>query len=130
MHILKKIFLVVFSTLILGAVIYFVEPPNSWENASIFQILVFFIPLLFFFSSIFNVFIISFPKSFVLGLGLMFITVLWAIGRISITSVVITAIATILLFTSLPKSRFTRPSKGLTSASKASTLSKFRRLKL
>lgn len=65
-------------------VIYFTQPPTSWTEASTWQILSFFIPLLCFLTFFINLFIKYLPKSFILGLGSMFLIVLKSIDSLNI----------------------------------------------
>ncbi len=119
---LKRIFFMLLSLVLIVLIVYFIEPPLSWENASIFQILVFFVPLLLFFTTLINLFLNYTPGSFALGLGFMFIIVLWAVNLFNFATFLITFLITLFLFISARQS--------LTKYKKIHTLSKFRRLKL
>lgn len=98
MPFLKRLSLLLISTLILLYVTYFTEPPKSWEQSTTFQILVFFIPLLLSFTFLINLFLNYLPKSFALGLGLMILVVLKTTDIFNIFTAFATILLTIILF--------------------------------
>ena len=104
MAFLKRFFPIVFFCGVFLGVIFFIQPPKSWPDASTFQILIFFIPLLMFFTFTINFFIKYPPKSFALALGVMVIFVLKALGQINLATVFITLAITFLLASSFKRS--------------------------
>ena len=111
MKIIKKILPILILISVLFYVIYFTEPPSSWQEASLFQILIFFIPLLLLFTFLANPIFSYLPKSFSFGLGLMMLVVLKSTDQLNIVTAAITIIATLLLIRIFNKPRFTRVTK-------------------
>lgn len=111
MPFLKRFLLALIFGAILAGVINFVEPPKSWGEASNFQILIFFIPLILFFTFLINLFLNHLPRSFALGLGLLMIIVLQALGKFNLITVTLIALSTSLLVWFIPKSRLTKNPK-------------------
>lgn len=114
MGIFKKVLPVLIFAAILLGVIYLIEPPRSWGQASTFQILILFIPLLFFFTFFINLFLDYLPRSFALGLGLLMVAALKALDKFNILTLSLVALATALLVWFIPKSRLPRLNRGLT----------------
>ena len=90
MPILRRILTAIIISIPLIAVIDFVPYPKSWEAASVFQILSFFITLLLAVTFLFNIFLNYLPRSFIGGLSVVLIAMLQALGFLNqITAVVI-----------------------------------------
>lgn len=106
MLLLKKIILTLIPLAALTGVVYFVPAPPSWPEASAWQILAFFLPILLFLTFLTNILFSYLPHAFIAGLGLMFLVVLQASNQINILSVVLTLAATILLIRLFPKMNY------------------------
>lgn len=102
----KNLLGVLLSTGILYLVLNYIEPPKSWQEASVFQILIFFLPLLSFFTFLINLFLKYIPRSFIGGLGLMFLVVLQSVDQINLISVPLVLALTIICAKLFPKLRF------------------------
>lgn len=111
MGIFKKFLLALIFGAILAAVLNFIEPPKSWGDASTFQILILFIPLLLFFTFFINLFLNYLPRSFAVGLGLLMFSVLKALGSFNLATTTLIALTTALLVWFIPKSRLTKNPK-------------------
>lgn len=111
MGIFKRVLLALFFATILGSVVYFIEPPKSWGDASTFQILIFFIPFLLFATLLVDLFLNHLPRSFAIGLGLLMVVSLKALDKFNIITVTLIALATALLVWFIPKSRLTKHPK-------------------
>ena len=101
MFLFKKLLLVLFFLLIVILVIFYLEPPKSWAEASLFQILAFFLPLLLFLTFFINLFLSYLPKSFIIALGLMMILVFQSIRQlnwISLSTIFVITFAAVKLF--------------------------------
>lgn len=120
---LRRILLFLLSLSIFASVIYFIEPPKSWPEASIFQILVFFIPLILSYSTFVNLLVQYFPHSFILGLGLLILTVLYTTSSLNLLSAPLTLALTLIAIKIFPKLRF--PKFRLTKNHKIPKLSRF-----
>ena len=95
----------------IGSNSIFVEPPKSWQEANNFQILGVFIPLLLIFMFSVDIFVKYLPRSFIVGLGIMFLFVLQAIGQLTpliAVGVLAAAILAARLYPKLPSPRFLR----------------------
>lgn len=105
---LRRILLFLLSLSILSSVIYFITPPKSWPEASVFQILIFFIPLLLTYSTFVNLLVQYLPHSFILGLGLVTLTVLYSINSLNLFSAPLTLALTLIAIKIFPKLKFPR----------------------
>ncbi len=124
LHFLKKLFLSLFFLGIIILVVLYVEPPTSWANASVFQILVFFLPLVLFLTFFINLFLSYLPKSFIIALGLMMALVFQSIRQLNWISLSTIIIITFIFFKLFPKVKYR--SFRLTKETKIPTLSKLK----
>lgn len=124
---LKRLLPVLVFGFIFGLVVYFVTPPNSWNEASIFQILSFFIPLLFLLTFTVNLFLKYFPYSFIIACGLTILLSLLSIGFLNPLSSILILLVIVLFIKLYPKLRYPRLS--LTNKYKIPKLSRFERKK-
>lgn len=120
MSFLKRFLLFTISLTFFSYIIYFTEPPKSWDQASNFQILIFFIPLLLLVTFFTNLFLNYLPRSFSIGLGVLVMTVLKGVNQLNSLTFSLTILLIALLFWFIPKSRLTR-------IPKIPKLSRFRR---
>ncbi len=97
MRFLRKTLPIIIPLFIIIFIIYYTKPPDSWEKASTFQILILFIPLLFTFSFFANLFINYLPRSFIIGLGAIVILGLQAAGSLNFLTGTLVILLTILL---------------------------------
>lgn len=126
MLIIQKILLTFVPLIVLSLVIYYLPSPKSWPEATSVQILAFFVPLLLFFTFLSNILFSYLPHAFIIGLGLMFLVVLYTAGQFNIfTSGIVIALAIISLKFS-PKFRY---KFRLTKASKIPKISQLERKK-
>lgn len=104
-------------------VIFFTEYPKSLTEASIFQLLSFFIPLFLALTLTLNIFLKSIIRSILISFGIIILLVLKALDSLNIVSALLTIIAVGLLF-----SYFRKPSikSELTSGSNIPKLTKLR----
>lgn len=105
---LKKLILVLIPTALLIYVIFNIESPTSWQQASNSQILIFFLPLLFSLTFFINLFLSYLPHSFIFALGLMFLLVLWSISLFNWVTVPLTLAFTLIAFRLFPKLYYRR----------------------
>ncbi|MBI2022731.1 hypothetical protein HYS97_02700 [Candidatus Daviesbacteria bacterium] len=105
MPFLKRLLYAFVFGIVFFCVIFFVNPPKSWTQASYFQILIFFIPLLLFFTFFVNIFLNYLPRSFAISIGLLIIVVLQALGQLNYLYLIFIAFAISLLVWFIPKSR-------------------------
>lgn len=120
MRSIKRFLPVILLGAIFLGIIYLVPPPRSWSEASIPQILIFFLPLLIFLCALINYYSQNLLRSFCIALGLMVILVLKSIELLNWFSFALVAIATIILAVYFRES-------GLTSRERISKLTRFRR---
>ncbi len=108
MPFLRRLLLLILFALIFFGVIFFIEPPKSWIEASSFQILILFIPLLGFLTFLINLFLNFLARSFALALGVFIIIATQALNQLNILTVILIASAIGLLLWLIPKSRLTK----------------------
>lgn len=80
---------------VLSSVIFFIEPPKSWPEASLFQMTAFFIPFLFAVTILLDFFMKYLPHSFILSLGLILLLAFYFVNQLNY----LTAILVILIVT-------------------------------
>ena len=105
MSFIRRFLLALIFTIFFGLVIYLVEPPKSWGEASYFQILIFFIPYVVFITYLSNLFLNNLLRSFATGLGFVMIALLLATNQFNYLTLSLVILVTILLFWFIPKSR-------------------------
>ncbi|OGE20123.1 hypothetical protein A3A14_01280 [Candidatus Daviesbacteria bacterium RIFCSPLOWO2_01_FULL_43_38] len=103
MSALKRFLLPLIFLASLGAVIWQAEPPGNLSAATITQILLFFIPLFLFLTSLINLYTKFLLKSIILGLGLTLLLVLKALDFFIFFSIPAVLIITFLIAKSLKK---------------------------
>ncbi len=96
-RILKRLIWLILNILLLILVISKVPPPHSWAEASVFQILALFIPLLTSFTLLFHLFVKNLTFSFILALSLLILTVLQALHNFTPTTVLLTLFVTLII---------------------------------
>src|SRR5690348_2785010 len=111
---LSKLLIILICIIFLSCFAYLVPPPNSWQEATDWQIAAVFLPLLILFTFIIDLFVKYFPRSFIVGLGLMFIVVLQAISLLTPLLIVGILAAFILMARLFPKRPTPRFIKRLT----------------
>lgn len=105
MRFIKRLVPIVFYGLLWGFVVYFVEPPASWPEATAWQILAFFLPLTLAITFIINLVFNYFPHSFISALGLLMLIVMYAINQLTFISGGIVILLTTLLIKIFPRVR-------------------------
>lgn len=103
----KVLLLIVFFTLFALVVIY-IEPPGSWREASIFQIVAFFLPLLLGLTVLLDFFIRYAPRSFILGLGLILGLAFYAVRELNYLTGALVFLVTLFSFRVFPKMKLPR----------------------
>lgn len=106
MQLLQRLLLTILSSLIFYVVLNYVEPPKSWPEASTFQILIFFIPLLITITFLLNLLVHNILRSFVASLGIMFALVLLAIKQLTPLTSALTFFVTGIIFVYTPSIRY------------------------
>jgi hypothetical protein len=105
---LKKITLFALFTAIFSLVIYYVQPPKSWNEASIFQIMAFFLPLLLAVTAFTDFFIRYLPHSFILSLGLILGLAFYAVSQLNYLTGVLVFLITLFSWRVFPKMKLPR----------------------
>lgn len=90
------------------AIIIYAEPPKSWQEASIFQILAFFLPLLFITTLLIDIFLKYVPHSFIFALGLILGLAFYAVNQLNFLTGILVLLITILSFRLFPKMKLPR----------------------
>jgi len=106
MNLLTRILLFLISTSSFLYVLNYIEPPLSWPEASASQILIFYIPLLLSITLLINTFINHILKSFVAGLGIIFMITLLGAKQLSPFSSALTFFVAGIIFVYTPSIRY------------------------
>lgn len=123
MTLLTRFFLFILFSLLFFFLIYFTPAPASWIEASTQTILTFFILLLLVVTTLSDIFLNYLPRSFVIGLGFLMLSVQLTLGSLNYTTSILTILATLLLFFFTPKKLLSRHPRDLTSSPKTPRLS-------
>ena len=122
---LKRFLFVIISFALLYLVVTRIQPPNSWNQASLWQILAIFIPLIATYLFSFNLFINHLIFSFIFALALFSITTFQALDALNITNSTIIILVTAFLIWFFKKNRFQQiRAKRLTNDSQIPKLTK------
>lgn len=97
MSYLKKILPGLFLLVIFGLVIFYLEPPKSWNEASFLQWILFYLPIFLFFSYLFQFYFKYYLKSFTLGLGITVLIILYGLDLFSLLTIFVTVGFTLFL---------------------------------
>ena len=108
MSLIKRFLSVLFFGLIFASVIYFVTPPTSWMQASILQILLFFIPLLLFLTFFINLLLKYLPFSFIISCATIMTLVFYSINMLNWLSGILILLTMTLILRLFPKLRYPR----------------------
>ncbi|MBI2593652.1 hypothetical protein HYW44_03345 [Candidatus Daviesbacteria bacterium] len=103
----RILFLVVFALLFTLVIIY-LEPPKSWNEASVFQIMAFFLPLLLAVTTFTNFFIRYLPHSFILSLGIILGLSFYAVNQLNYLTGVLVFLITLFSWRVFPKMKLPR----------------------
>ncbi len=106
MSLLTRILLCLISLSSLYYVLNYIEPPRSWPQATTNQIIVFYLPLLASITLLLNVFINHILRSFVAGLGIIFLITLLGAKQLTPLSAALTFFVTGMIFVHSPSIRF------------------------
>ena len=97
-------------------VILYVPPPTSWEEASVFQILAFFLPILLGVTALVDILVHYLPHSFIVGLGVILIIAFLGVNQLNFLTGTLVILITAFSFRMFPRMRM--PRFRLTSGSK------------
>ncbi len=106
MHSITRILLAILACTVFYFVLTEIEPPQSWPQASTFQILIFFLPLLATTTFSINLLLHNILRSFVMSLGILFALVLLAIKQLTPLTTAITFFVTGIIFVYTPTIRY------------------------
>ncbi len=128
-----KLVFIIFCLGILSLMFIFTPYPLSWEQASSWQILLIFVPLLILFTLLAELFLNYLPRSFIVGLGLMVIMVLQALNVLNPLLVIEILLVSILAARLFPRVKLTHsikiPMLRLSNEPKKSKLTRLERRK-
>lgn len=105
---IRKILLLIFFVSLFILVVTFMEPPKSWNEASIFQIMAFFLPLLLTITILLDFFIHFLPHSFILSLGIILGLAFYAVNQLGVLSGLLVILITSLSWRVFPKMKLPR----------------------
>jgi hypothetical protein len=105
MKFINQLIPILFYVSLWGIVVFFIEPPKSWPEATLFQILAFFVPLTLALTFMINLVLKYFPHSFMASLGVLMLLVLYAINQLTPIAGGIVILITILFIKLFPRVR-------------------------
>lgn len=114
----------IISAVAFGCIVYFIEPPKSFTDISLFQALLFFGSLSLLLNSLFYLFIPSLTRCLSLSLGVMVLLILRLLDSLNILSGLLVVITTLLIVKYLKKNH--QPNHHLARTFKLSRLQKQR----
>jgi hypothetical protein len=106
---LKKAIVVLLSAGAIFYVIYFTSPPNSWESASLLQIVIFFLPIIIGITALSDIFLKNIARSFVISLTVMFLLILeslYLFNIFTLTIIILCLAALLYIFNTPPQFNF------------------------
>ena len=89
-------------------VIVYVQPPESWEKASVFQIVAFFLPILLALTSFVDILVHYPPHSFILSLGAILLLAFFGAGQLNYLTGTLVILVTAFCFRIFPKMKLPR----------------------
>lgn len=89
-------------------VIFFIEPPASWQEASVFQMLAFFVPILLALTAVIDILMHYFPHSFIISLGVIMFLAFYAVNQLNILTGVLVFLITAFFVRVFPRMRLPR----------------------
>lgn len=104
----KKLLLFLFFAGLFVSVVIFVEPPISWQQASLFQIMSFFLPLVLAMTLLIDLLIHYLPHSFILSLGLILIMAFYSVNQLNILTGLLVLLITAFSWRVFPKMKLPR----------------------
>lgn len=108
-NLLKKIGFLIFFAGCFLLVVFYVEPPLNWEQASIFQIIAFFLPLLLALTTLLDLGVRYVPHSFIISLGAMLLLAFYSVRLLNYltgTLVILVAAFLVRVFPRMKMPRF------------------------
>lgn len=105
---LRKILLLSVFALLFTFVIIYMEPPTSWREASVFQIMAFFLPLLLTVITFTDFFIRYLPHSFILSLGIILGLAFYAVNQLNFLSAILVFLIILFSWRVFPKMKLPR----------------------
>lgn len=114
--VIRKLLAFTFFLALFVAVILYIEPPGSWREANIFQILAFFLPILLAITALVDILVHYLPHSFILSLGIILLLAFFGAGQLNLLTGALVVLITVFCFRifpkmKLPRFRLTRSSK-------------------
>lgn len=113
---LKKLAFFISSAGIFSFVVVYVEPPKSWTEASLSQIMVFFLPLLIGLTIFADLAIKYLPYSFIAALGTILLLAFYSVNQLNYLTVALVFLSVAFLIRVFPRMKL--PRLRLTSGSK------------
>ena len=89
-------------------VIFYIEPPRTWQEASVFQMLAFFVPILLALTAVIDILMHYFPHSFIISLGVIMFLAFYAVNQLNILTGVLVVLITAFFVRVFPKMKLPR----------------------
>lgn len=89
-------------------VINFVAPPKSWQEASVFQLLAFFLPILLALTALIDILVHYFPHSFIISAGAIMVLAFYTVNQLNWLTMVLAILITAFLVRVFPRMKLPR----------------------
>lgn len=106
--VIKKLIFFFVCLAIFILVVLYLEPPKSWPEASIFQIMAFFLPLLLGITVLVDILLHYLPHSFIFALGLILALAFYGVNQLNILTGLLVLLITLLSYRVFPKMKLPR----------------------
>lgn len=103
-----KILVLLACTSLFILVLFYVEAPESWDSATTFQIMAFFLPLLVGITAIIDILVHYYPHSFIIALGSIVALAFFGVGQFNIWTGSLVVLATALSVRLFPRMKLPR----------------------
>lgn len=105
---LKKLGLFLAFSGVFILVLIYIEPPKSWPEASIFQIMAFFMPLLLAITALIDIVMHYYPHSFIIALGIILSLAFYGVNQLNWITGSLAFLITAYFVRIFPKTRLPR----------------------
>lgn len=108
MVLVKKIIAFWVCLIIFALVIIYTEPPKSWAEASVFQLLAFFLPILIAMTALLDILVHYFPHSFIISSGVIMALAFYAVNQLNWLTAILAILITAFFVRVFPKMKLPR----------------------
>lgn len=107
-QLIKRLFSFFLFTGLFLLVVFYIPAPASWQEASVFQITVFFLPILLAITSLADILVHYLPHSFILALGAILLLAFFGARQLNFLTAILVILVTAFCFRIFPKMKLPR----------------------